>query len=155
MLRYTTSPVTFEPTEAMIKEAFAAFNKSLAQVQNITQISWILNLEPLPPQIYKVQGGSGANTLSITGQGGRSPVVCLISVGWPDAAQNQQVYDAARALMDDISARAKTLGTYDSISTSTTLRPGRASSQATAPRAPPSCGGCAICMTPSIPLRSR
>ncbi|KAI1186452.1 putative oxidoreductase [Nemania serpens] len=88
--QYTTSPVTFEPTEAMIKEAFAAFNKSLAQVQNITQISWILNLEPLPPQIYKVQGGSGANTLSITGQGGRSPVVCLISVGWPDAAQNQQ-----------------------------------------------------------------
>ncbi|KAI1299546.1 putative oxidoreductase [Xylaria venustula] len=100
--QYLSSTVTFEPTEAMLKEAYEAFNKSLAHVKNITQVSWVLNLEPLPPQIYEAQG-----------RGGRSLVVCLISAGWSDAAQNQQVYDAARALIDDIAARAKTLGAYD------------------------------------------
>jgi hypothetical protein len=113
MYRYMTATVTFEPTEAMIKETYAAFNKSLPQIQNITGISWTLNLEPLPPQIYDAQGGSGANALGLTGEGGRSLVVCLVSPSWSDAAQNQQVYDAARALMDDISARAKTLGVHD------------------------------------------
>jgi hypothetical protein len=39
--------VTFEPTEAMIREAYAAFNASLPGIQNVTGISWALNLEPL------------------------------------------------------------------------------------------------------------
>ncbi|KAI1363923.1 hypothetical protein F5Y08DRAFT_340246 [Xylaria arbuscula] len=112
--QYLSSTVTFESTEAMIREAYEAFNKSLAHVQNITQVLWALNLEPLPHQIYDAQGGSGANALGITGHGGRSLVVCLLSVEWSDTAQNQQVYDAARALIDDITARAKTLGAYDS-----------------------------------------
>ncbi|KAI8623619.1 putative oxidoreductase [Xylariaceae sp. FL1651] len=111
--QYMTATVTFEPTEAMIKEAYTAFNRSLPQVQNVTGISWTLNLEPLPPQMYEAQGGSGANALGLTGQGGRSLVVCLISPSWSDAAQNEQVYAAARALMDDISVRAKTLGVYN------------------------------------------
>ncbi|KAI1319385.1 putative oxidoreductase [Xylariaceae sp. FL0255] len=111
--QYMTSTVTFEPIEAMIKETYAAFNKSLPYVQNVTQISWALNLEPLPPQIYDAQGGSGANALGLTGQKGRSLVMCLISVSWSDATQNQQVYDATRALMDNISACAKNLGVFD------------------------------------------
>ncbi|KAI0157384.1 putative oxidoreductase [Xylariaceae sp. FL1272] len=111
--QYMTATVTFEPTEAMIKEAYVAFNKSLPQVQHVTGISWALNLEPLPPHIYEAQGGSGANALGLTDQGGRSLVVCLISPSWSDAAQNDQVYVAAKALMDDISARAKRLDVHD------------------------------------------
>ncbi|KAI1345673.1 putative oxidoreductase [Xylaria sp. FL0043] len=111
--QYMTATITFEPTEAMIRETYAAFNASLPQIQNVTGISWALNLEPLPPQIY-TRGGVETNALGLTNENGRSLVVCLISPSWSDGGQNEQVYAAARALMDDIAARAKTLGVYDS-----------------------------------------
>ncbi|KAI1159204.1 hypothetical protein F5B18DRAFT_655871 [Nemania serpens] len=102
--QYMTATVTFEPTDAMIKEAYAAFSKSLPQIDPE---------QPLPPQIYEEQGRSGANARGLTGQGGRSLVVYLISPSWSDAAQIQQVYNAARVLMDDISARVNALGIHD------------------------------------------
>ncbi|KAI0809923.1 putative oxidoreductase [Xylaria sp. FL0064] len=111
--QYMTATVTFEPTEAMICETYAAFNASLPQIQDVTGISWALNLEPLPPQIY-TRGGVETNALGLTNENGRSLVVCLISPSWSDGGQNEQVYAAARALIDDIAARAKTLGVYDS-----------------------------------------
>ncbi|KAI0160715.1 putative oxidoreductase [Xylariaceae sp. FL1272] len=105
--QYLSTTVTFQPTEVMIKETFAAFNKSLTQAKEIKDVSWVVNLEALPPQIYQAQGGSGASALGITGgRSSRSLVVCLLSVGWPVAAQNQQVYDAARGLIDDIDVMA-------------------------------------------------
>ncbi|KAI0965079.1 putative oxidoreductase [Xylaria arbuscula] len=110
--QYMTATITFEPTEAMIKETYAAFNASLPQINNVTGISWALNLEPLPPQIY-TNGGANTNALGLTNQNGRSLVVCLISPSWSDASQNGQVYAAARALLDDIASRAKKLGVYD------------------------------------------
>ncbi|KAI0398835.1 putative oxidoreductase [Xylaria palmicola] len=110
--QYMTATVTFEPTEAMIREAYAAFNASLPLIQNVTGISWALNMEPLPPQIY-TRGGADTNALGLTNENGRSLVVCLISPAWSNGAQNDQVYAAARSLMDDISARAKKLGVYD------------------------------------------
>ncbi|KAI1308548.1 putative oxidoreductase [Xylaria venustula] len=110
--QYMTATITFEPTEAMIKETYAAFNASLPQIKNVTGISWALNLEPLPPQIY-TNGGADTNALGLTNENGRSLVVCLISPSWSNAAQNDQVYAAARALLDDIASRAKTLGVYD------------------------------------------
>ncbi|KAI1173439.1 putative oxidoreductase [Nemania sp. FL0916] len=110
--QYMTATVTFEPTEAMIRETYAAFNASLPLVKNITGISWALNLEPLPPQIY-TRGGADTNALGLTNEHGRSLVVCLISPSWANGAQNEQVYAAARSLLDDISARAKKLGVFD------------------------------------------
>ncbi|KAI1158147.1 putative oxidoreductase [Nemania serpens] len=109
--QYMTATVTFEPTEAMIRETYAAFNASLPQIQNVTGISWALSLEPVPPQLY-TRGGVDTNALGLTNENGRSLVVCLISPSWADSAHNDQVYDAARSLMDDIVARAKTLGAY-------------------------------------------
>lgn len=101
---------TFVPTEAMIRETYAAFNASLAAVQNLTGIMWTLNLEPLPPQIY--QRGAADNSLGLEDRSG-TLVVCFLSRSWPDADQDEQVYAAARALMDDIEVRAKKLGVYD------------------------------------------
>ncbi|KAI0100928.1 putative oxidoreductase [Nemania sp. FL0031] len=109
--QYMTATVTFEPTEAMIRETYAAFNASLPLVQNVTGISWALNLEPLPPQIYA--RSADTNALGLAGKDGRSLAVCLISPSWSDGAQNEQVYAAARALLDDVVARAKKLGVYD------------------------------------------
>ncbi|KAI0415296.1 hypothetical protein F5X98DRAFT_376892 [Xylaria grammica] len=92
-----TATATFKPTEAVITEAYAAFNNSLPQVKNVTKTSWALNLEPLPPYMYGARGGSDANALGLTGEGGRPLVVCLILPLWPDANQNEQVYSAVRA----------------------------------------------------------
>lgn len=101
---------TFIPTEAMIRETYAAFNASLAAVKNLTGIMWALNLEPLPPQIY--QRGASENAFGL-GNRNETLVVCLLSPSWPDVDQDDQVYAAARALMDDIEARAKKLKVYD------------------------------------------
>lgn len=111
MIRYMTATVTFEPTEAMIRETYAAFHASVPQIKDVTGISWALSLEPVPPQLY-TRGGVDTNALGLTNEKGRSLVVCLISPSWADAAHNDQVYDAARNLMDDITARAKTLGAH-------------------------------------------
>ncbi|KAI1110833.1 putative oxidoreductase [Nemania sp. NC0429] len=109
--QYMTATVTFEPTEAMIRETYAAFNASVPLIKDVTGISWALSLEPVPPQIY-TRGGTDTNALGLTKENGRSLVVCLISPSWSDAAQNDQVYAAARSLMDDIVARAKTLNAH-------------------------------------------
>lgn len=101
---------TFVPTEAMIREAYAAFDSSLALVQNLTGIMWALNIEPLPPQIYA--RGSADNSLGLEDRRG-SLAVCLLSPAWSDATQDDTVYAAARALMDDVEARARRLGVYD------------------------------------------
>lgn len=101
---------TFVPTEAMIKETYAAFEASLPRVQNLTGIMWALNIEPLPPQIYA--RGAADNALGLAGRKG-SLAVCLLSPAWSDAAQDDTVYDAARALIDDVGRRAKRLGVHD------------------------------------------
>ncbi|RYC59910.1 hypothetical protein CHU98_g6286 [Xylaria longipes] len=51
--------------------------------------------------------------VGLTNEKGRSLAVCLISPSWSDGAQNEQVYAAARSLLDDVVARAKKLGAYD------------------------------------------
>lgn len=110
--RYLMATTTFVPTEAMIRETYAAFDASLVQVQNLTGIMWALNIEPLPPQIYA--RGASDNSLGLQDRpGSESLAVCLLSPAWTDAAQDEQVYAATRRLMEDIEARAKGLGVYD------------------------------------------
>lgn len=101
---------TFVPTEAMIRETYAAFDASLAAVKQLTGITWVVNLEPLPPQLYA--RGAADNCMGLAGRSG-SLVVCLLCPAWPEADQDNQVYAAARALIDDIEARAKRLDVYD------------------------------------------
>ncbi|ROW15544.1 hypothetical protein VPNG_02332 [Cytospora leucostoma] len=107
---YLNATTTFIPTEAMIRETYAAFDASLPAIQHLTGIMWALNLEPLPPQIYA--RAAADNALGLGGRKG-SLVICLLSPAWQDASQDEQVYAAARALMDDVEARAKKLGVYD------------------------------------------
>lgn len=100
----------FVLTEAMIREAYAAFYASLEAVRNLTDIMWALNLEPLPPQIYA--RGADDNALGLANRCG-TLAVCILSPAWSDANDDDGVYAAARALMDDVEARAKRLGVYD------------------------------------------
>ena len=101
---------TFVSTEAIILAAYAAFNTSLQSIQKLTGVIWALNIEPLPPQIYA--RGAANNALGLAGRRG-SLAVCLLSPSWPDRAQDEQIYAAARAVIADIEHKAKTLGIYD------------------------------------------
>ncbi|KAK0747391.1 hypothetical protein B0T21DRAFT_379454 [Apiosordaria backusii] len=108
--RYLTVTTTFAPTEAMILEVYKAFNASLRLVQNLTDVTWAMNIEPLPPQIY-ARGGVD-NALGLANRRG-TLAIGLLSPSWPDQSQDEQIYAAARVLMGDVESRAKRLGVYD------------------------------------------
>lgn len=101
---------TFVPTEAMVRELYAAFDASLDSVRNLTGIMWAINIEPLPPQLYG--RGADENSLGLADRSGML-AVSVLSPQWSDADDDDRVYAAARALMDDVEARAKRLGVYD------------------------------------------
>jgi hypothetical protein len=94
----------------MILATYEAFNSSLQSVQNLTGVAWAMNIEPLPPQIYA--RGAANNALGLADRNG-SLAICLLSPSWPDQAQDEQIYAAACALIDNIENKAKTLGVYD------------------------------------------
>ncbi|KAK4164099.1 hypothetical protein QBC43DRAFT_379012 [Cladorrhinum sp. PSN259] len=108
--RYLTVTTTFAPTEAMILAAYQAFNASLPLVQNITNVTWAFNIEPLPPQIY-ARGGAD-NALGLANRRG-TLAIGLLSPSWQDPSQDEQMYAAARTLLADVEKRAKKLGVYD------------------------------------------
>ncbi|KID72294.1 FAD-binding, type 2, partial [Metarhizium brunneum ARSEF 3297] len=101
--RYLSTTVTFAPTEAMIRATFDAYNASLPSVQDIAGISWNINLEALPPQLY---------ALGLADRSGRL-AVCLLSPAWSRAGDDDKVYAAARTLMEEINCRARDLGAHD------------------------------------------
>jgi hypothetical protein len=105
-----TATTSFVPTEAMIRAMYDAFNASLPLVQNVTGLMWAANIEPLPPQIYK-RGGADTNALGLA-EYDDSLAIGLISPSWSDAAQDEQIYSAARSFLADVEARAKELGVY-------------------------------------------
>ena len=105
-----SATTTFVPTEAMIRAAYDAFNTSLELLQDVTGLMWAVSLEPVPPQLY-TRGGTDSNALGLTGRND-TLVVCLVSPSWKNAAQDEQVYGAARSLMADIDSKARNLGVY-------------------------------------------
>ncbi|EFZ03013.1 FAD/FMN-binding dehydrogenase [Metarhizium robertsii] len=108
--RYLSTTVTFVPTEAMIRATFDAYNASLPSVQDIAGIRWDVNLEALPPQLYA--RGAQDNALGLADRSGPL-AVCLLSPAWSRAGDDDKVYAAARALMDEIDRRARDLGAHD------------------------------------------
>lgn len=106
-----TATMTFIPTEEMILEAYDAFSASVALVQGIAGVSWAVNMEPIPPQMY-TRHGADKNALGFDGQ--TKTMACfLISPAWSHAADDVRIYAAARSLIADIEQRAKRLGVYD------------------------------------------
>jgi hypothetical protein len=108
---YMTAASTFVPTGAMIRAAYEVFNASIPLVQNVTGLSWVINMEPLPPQLY-AHDSLDANALGPTKKN-ESLVVFLVSLSWTDAAQDDIIYQAAQSIIADVDARAKALGAYD------------------------------------------
>ncbi|KAF3760403.1 FAD-binding domain-containing protein, partial [Cryphonectria parasitica EP155] len=101
---------TFRPTTEMLRAAFDAFNSSLAEVKGINGMTWTLSFEPLPPAIY--QRDATKNALGLADRTGTF-VVCLLSHGWTDEADNERVYAASASLLNTLEDAARTLGVYD------------------------------------------
>ncbi|XXH04157.1 hypothetical protein Hte_010570 [Hypoxylon texense] len=99
---YMTATTTFMPTEDMIRATYEAFNAPLSLAQGVAGIMWA---------IYK-RGGANNNALGLSEYHG-SLAVGLGSPSWPDAGDDEAVYDAARSLVADIENRAKRLGVYN------------------------------------------
>ncbi|KID66305.1 FAD-binding, type 2, partial [Metarhizium hybridum] len=108
--RYLSTTVTFVPAEAMIRATFDAYNASLPSVQDIASIRWDVNLEAPPPQLYA--RGAQDNALGLADRSGPL-AVCLLSPAWSRADDDDKVYAAAGALMDEIDRRARDLGAHD------------------------------------------
>ncbi|KAF3026587.1 hypothetical protein E8E14_014229 [Neopestalotiopsis sp. 37M] len=109
--RYMTATLNFVPTEAMIRAAYEAFEAPIPLLQNVAGLSWVINMEPLPPQLYAHDDLSG-NALSLTRKN-ETLVVSLVSPSWTDLSHDEVVYKAAQSIVTDIDARAKALGAYD------------------------------------------
>ncbi|KAI0394221.1 putative oxidoreductase [Xylariaceae sp. FL0594] len=109
--RYMTATMTFIPTQAMIRATFDAFEASLPLLQNITGIMWAVNIEALPPQLYR-HGGADTNALGLT-KHDRTLGIFLISPSWTNAEDDEKVYAAARSLIGDVERKARSLGVYD------------------------------------------
>lgn len=93
----------------MIRATFDAYNASLPSVQDIAGIRWNVNMEAVPPQLYARHATENALGLEDSKQ---ALVVCLLSPAWTNAADDERVYAAGRALMDDINRRATALGVH-------------------------------------------
>lgn len=101
---------TFRPTAEVLRAVFNAFNSSVAGVQDINGITWTMSLEPLPPQIY--QRDATENSMGLADRTG-TLVVCLLSHGWTDEADNERVYTASADLLNTVEEAARSLGVYD------------------------------------------
>ena len=92
----------------MILATFDAWNASLPSVQDIPGIRWDLNIEVIPPQMFARD--AHGNALGLTGPTDKSLAVCLLAPAWSDAADDETVYAASKALMSTINSKAEKMG---------------------------------------------
>ena len=94
----------------MLNATFQNWNASIEGIKDIPGIIWTISLEPLPPAIYKK--GASANSMGL-GDRTESLVVTLLTVTHTEAADDERVEKAARALLDAIAADAQKLNGLD------------------------------------------
>ncbi|RAH78668.1 putative oxidoreductase [Aspergillus japonicus CBS 114.51] len=90
---------TFCTSVPMLNATYRHWNESLAAVQDVTNVTWSLSLEPLPSAIYA--RGSNTNSLGLSDATG-SLMIVLLSASWVDEADDAQVETAARVLFEAI-----------------------------------------------------
>ncbi|KAK8112568.1 oxidoreductase [Apiospora sp. TS-2023a] len=115
--RYMSATTTFIPTEAMMRGAYDAFDASVEKVANVKGVHWGMCMEPIPPALYDNQthsgGGAQTNALGLGTRTQKTLATFVLSPAWPDAADDETVYDAARWLVAEVEKIAKELGVYD------------------------------------------
>lgn len=103
--------VTHGNTLPMLEAVHDAWSTSVAAVTAVKGVTWSLSLEPLPPAIYERHAND--NAMGLTGRGGKTLVVTLLTALWSDAADDATVEAAGEKLFEDIKGAAQKLGEYD------------------------------------------
>lgn len=97
-------------TEAVLNATYLRFNESLSAVEGVANIVWALTLEPLPPALYARHARSNALGLQDRKE---SLVVVLLTASYTDAADDDTIDGAGKALMEGIEEDARELDATD------------------------------------------
>ncbi|KAJ3561513.1 hypothetical protein NPX13_g8916 [Xylaria arbuscula] len=102
-------------TLVLTKPAFLiarnAWFDSVEIIAHVPNIIWLLNLEPLPPQIYARHAEE--NALGLTDRNNKSLLLVHLTVSWSEPSDDTFVNETAHSLMDAIEREARRLGVLD------------------------------------------
>ncbi|KAI8950403.1 putative oxidoreductase [Xylaria longipes] len=102
---------TMISTEAAINATYLRFNESLQAYKSVPNITLGYTLEPFPPALYARHGDM--NPFGLGTNKNQSLLVVSFSASWTDPADDEQVEEATRALINAIDNDNHRLGTYN------------------------------------------
>ncbi|KAH7304302.1 hypothetical protein B0I35DRAFT_495406 [Stachybotrys elegans] len=108
--QYLFATTTFQPILQMLHAAFDAWVASLDDVRAVEGVTWSLSLEPLPEGIFRRY--AKGNVMGLENRRG-TLIVCLLSQAWADPDDNDRMYAASKALVENLEKAARRLGAYD------------------------------------------
>lgn len=101
---------TLRTSSAVLKGVYTHWNASLPDILNVSNITWTVSLEPLPPAIYARHGKD--NSLGLADRSGPL-AVAVVTALWTDEADDVVVTDAANKLLGAINNEATEIGDLD------------------------------------------
>ncbi|KAM0320417.1 hypothetical protein ACHAO8_000429 [Botrytis cinerea] len=102
--------LTLASKAEVLKAAYSEWNATVPAITDVSNLTWALALEPLPPAIYARHAKHNALGLDNRSE---SLVVALISATWKNAADDVLVTKTANSLLDSIKEATGELGGLD------------------------------------------
>ncbi|TGJ81871.1 hypothetical protein E0Z10_g6892 [Xylaria hypoxylon] len=109
--RQASATLTIVSFVAAINTTVSAWNASIFSIRAIPGIVWGIGMDPLPPQLYVRHAQS--NALGLVSRNGKDLIIVNLSITWSDAADDEVVDKAARALVAAIRQDADDLDALD------------------------------------------
>ncbi|KAI0414251.1 hypothetical protein F5X98DRAFT_349821 [Xylaria grammica] len=95
--RQASATLTIVSSVEAINATVSAWNASIGSIRAIPGIVWGLGMDPLPPQMYTRRAQS--NALGLVNRKGKALIIVNLTVTWSNAADDEAVDEAARALV--------------------------------------------------------
>ncbi|KAI0434885.1 FAD-binding domain-containing protein [Xylaria sp. FL1042] len=109
--REAYATMTISPTAEAIHATVAAWNASVGSVQDIEDLHWSVNFDPLPATFYA--HNANGNALGLASRGNKPLMVILLSVTWANAEDDPAVDVAMRGLIRTMERDTARLGALD------------------------------------------
>ncbi|KAH7304284.1 hypothetical protein B0I35DRAFT_495371 [Stachybotrys elegans] len=109
--RQGSATLTIQSTVPAIKATVDAWEASLPSIQGIPGLLWGLGMDPLPPQLYAVHSDSSA--LGLTNRNDTALIVIHLTMTWLNAADDNIIDEAAKALVTAIKRETGALDALD------------------------------------------
>ncbi|KAK6203662.1 hypothetical protein LQW54_008868 [Pestalotiopsis sp. IQ-011] len=91
---------TVVSTEAMVHAAYDAWSESVSAIANAPGISWVLSFDRLPSKFYARHAET--NAFGMGNRNDKPLLVALLDVRWSEAADDNVINSAAKALFDKV-----------------------------------------------------